>query len=301
MKKLAIKYGIEQNLIVKIDNTSPTLSSAHHEKIVVIDNKIGFCGGFDLSRGKWDTSKHRYNDPRRDQDSEPWHDLHAMIKGPIVWDLAYHFNQRWAYHEVKDEKRIRVMDLKPANFPHQVTDGGTRIVALLTWEGTDKDGGILAWYTNTIRKAKATIYIENQFRFQNEFITKILCKRLQEQKNLKVIVVAEPAYELVPERHRCRTAPDGRADRLDSPPGGTARRAVTTTRIRSARRRRVIHPPAPSARYMSITPSPVDEPGRSVLASPLKSPGLVTLRNWSHEVPTTAPAGLAHPPTPFPV
>ena len=51
-----------------------------------------------------DTSKHRYHDPRRDQDSEPWHDLHAMIKGPIVWDLAYHFNQRWAYHEVKDEK-----------------------------------------------------------------------------------------------------------------------------------------------------------------------------------------------------
>ena len=105
LNKLAIKYGIEQNLIVKIDNTSPTLSSAHHEKIIVIDNKIGFCGGFDLSRGKWDTSKHDYNDPHRDQDSEPWHDLHAMIKGPIVWDLAYHFNQRWAYHEVKDEKK----------------------------------------------------------------------------------------------------------------------------------------------------------------------------------------------------
>jgi phosphatidylserine/phosphatidylglycerophosphate/cardiolipin synthase-like enzyme len=93
LNKLAIKYGIEQNLIVKIDNTSPTLSSAHHEKIIVIDNKIGFCGGFDLSRGKWDTSKHKYNDPRRDRDSEPWHDIHAMIKGPIVWDLAHHFNQ----------------------------------------------------------------------------------------------------------------------------------------------------------------------------------------------------------------
>lgn len=51
LNKLAIKYGIEQNLIVKIDSTSPTLSSAHHEKIIVIDNKIGFCGGFDLSRG----------------------------------------------------------------------------------------------------------------------------------------------------------------------------------------------------------------------------------------------------------
>ncbi len=189
LNKLVKKYGIEQNLIIKIDSTSPTFSSAHHEKIIVIDNKIGFCGGFDLSRGKWDTSKHNYHDPQRDQDSEPWHDCHAMMKGPIVWDLAYHFNQRWAYFEVKDEKKIRAMDLKPTSVPLEALNKDTKIVALRTWEGADKDGGILAWYTNTIRKAKTSIYIENQFPFQNEFITRILCKRLQEQKNLKVIIV----------------------------------------------------------------------------------------------------------------
>jgi phosphatidylserine/phosphatidylglycerophosphate/cardiolipin synthase-like enzyme len=187
LNKLAKKFGIDQNLVVKIDNTSPALSSAHHEKIIVIDNKIGFCGGFDLSGGKWDTSKHDYNDLRRDQYSEPWHDLHAMVQGPIVWDLAYHFNQRWAYHKVKDEKKIRAMNLKPAKFPSE--KGDTKIVALRTWEGNDKDGGILAWYANTIRKAKAIIYIENQFPFQNDFITRILCKRLKEQKSLRVIIV----------------------------------------------------------------------------------------------------------------
>ncbi|HZD34583.1 MAG TPA: phospholipase D-like domain-containing protein [Nitrososphaeraceae archaeon] len=189
LNKLAKKYGIEQNLIVKIDNTSPTLSSAHHEKIIVVDNKIGFCGGLDLSRGKWDTSKHAYNDRHRDQGCEPWHDFHAMIKGPVVWDLAYHFNQRWAYHEVEDKNTILAMDLKPADFTYNGNDGDTKAVALRTWEGIDRDGGILAWYTNTIRKAKSSIYIENQFPFQNEFITRIICKRLKEQKNLKVIIV----------------------------------------------------------------------------------------------------------------
>jgi phosphatidylserine/phosphatidylglycerophosphate/cardiolipin synthase-like enzyme len=189
LNNLVKKYRIEQKLVVKIDNTSPTVSSAHHEKIIVIDNKIGFCGGFDLSRGKWDTSKHEYDDPRRDQDSEPWHDLHAMVKGPIVWDLAYHFNQRWTHHKVKDVNRIRALDLKPANFLYGRDDGDTKAVALRTWEGTDKDGGILAWYTNSIRKAKFSIYVEDQFPFQNEFITRILCKRLHEQKNLKVIIV----------------------------------------------------------------------------------------------------------------
>jgi phosphatidylserine/phosphatidylglycerophosphate/cardiolipin synthase-like enzyme len=189
LNKLAKKYKIEQNLVVKIDNTSPTLSSAHHEKIIVIDNTIGFCGGFDLSRGKWDTSMHEYNNPFRDKESEPWHDTHCMVKGPVVWDLLYHFNERWAYDEFKDEKKVRALNLKPLPVPNRSNIGDTTTVALRTWEGMDRDGGILAWYSNIIRKARDSIYIENQFPFQNEFITRILCKRLQDQKNLRVIVV----------------------------------------------------------------------------------------------------------------
>lgn len=112
-----------------------------------------------------------------------------MVTGPVVWDLTYHFNQRWAYHEIKDEKKVRALNLKPPAIPNRSTPGNTRIVALRTWEGIDKDGGILAWYADTIRRAKDSIYIENQFPFQNEFITRILCRRLNEQKSLRVIVV----------------------------------------------------------------------------------------------------------------
>jgi phosphatidylserine/phosphatidylglycerophosphate/cardiolipin synthase-like enzyme len=189
LSKLARGYKIEQNLVVKIDNTSPTLSSAHHEKIIVIDNAAGFCGGFDLSSGKWDTSMHEYNSPFRDKESEPWHDVHCMVKGPVVWDLTLHFNERWAYDEIKDENEVRALNLKPPPVPNRYNIGNTRTVALRTWEGMDRDGGILAWYSNIIRKAKNSIYIENQFPFQNEFITRILCKRLQDQENLQVIIV----------------------------------------------------------------------------------------------------------------
>ena len=86
LNNLAKKYRIEEKLVVKIDNTSPTVSSAHHEKMIVVDNKIGFCGGFDYSEENG-TSKHEYSDHHRDQDSEPWHDLHAMVKGPYcgIW------------------------------------------------------------------------------------------------------------------------------------------------------------------------------------------------------------------------
>jgi phospholipase D1/2 len=31
---------------------------SHHEKMVLIDQKIGFMGGLDLCFGRWDTNEH---------------------------------------------------------------------------------------------------------------------------------------------------------------------------------------------------------------------------------------------------
>lgn len=33
---------------------------SHHEKCVVIDQRIAFLGGIDLCYGRWDTPEHRY-------------------------------------------------------------------------------------------------------------------------------------------------------------------------------------------------------------------------------------------------
>jgi phosphatidylserine/phosphatidylglycerophosphate/cardiolipin synthase-like enzyme len=42
----------------------------------------------------------------------PWHDVHAMVKGPVVWDLIYHFHQRWVYSQTKDVRQVRDMEIK---------------------------------------------------------------------------------------------------------------------------------------------------------------------------------------------
>ena len=36
---------------------------SHHEKMVVIDQKIGFTGGLDICYGRWDTPQHYIYDP----------------------------------------------------------------------------------------------------------------------------------------------------------------------------------------------------------------------------------------------
>ena len=35
---------------------------AHHEKLVIVDQKIAFVGGIDLCYGRWDNSKHKLTD-----------------------------------------------------------------------------------------------------------------------------------------------------------------------------------------------------------------------------------------------
>lgn len=188
INEIAKRYEMSDRLAVRIDSTAPTLTSAHHEKIVVVDNQVGFCGGLDLSRGKWDTSSHEYDNPLRDVNSELWHDVHLMVSGPVVWDLIYHFHQRWKYSESRDARRVRKLRMK-SNYTNRSNHGNTPVMALRTWNELNRHGGIQAWYAAMFRKAKKSIYIENQFPFQNSFATKLLEKRLLEEPDLKVIIV----------------------------------------------------------------------------------------------------------------
>jgi phosphatidylserine/phosphatidylglycerophosphate/cardiolipin synthase-like enzyme len=220
MRELAKHYGIEDHITIRLDSKAPTLTSGFHEKIAIIDNQIGFCGGQDLSQDKWDTSDHDFDNSLRDQDGEPWHDVNAMIKGPIIWDLIFHFNQRWIYSLTKDIKQVKKAKINSsgsflssslsssaalAPFTNRDNEGNIEISALRTWKQLkgnigDKDdneddgdssssSSVRAWYDTMFRKAKHSIYIEDQFLFQDKIITQILVKRLEEEQDLKVITV----------------------------------------------------------------------------------------------------------------
>ena len=105
---------------------------SHHEKLVIIDQIIGYVGGLDLCWGRWDTHDHpifeeknvkdEYNFPGIDYSNArirdfdkvekyleesckresfevrmPWHDVHSRLIGPVVADIARHFVERWNF------------------------------------------------------------------------------------------------------------------------------------------------------------------------------------------------------------
>lgn len=84
-----------ENIELRFEGTEQLLAS-HHQKTVVVDNKIGFCLGMNMRSADWDSNDNRLFNPLRDPGVYPRHDIGARIEGPCVKDLELNFAERWA-------------------------------------------------------------------------------------------------------------------------------------------------------------------------------------------------------------
>ncbi|MFD7408756.1 phosphatidylserine/phosphatidylglycerophosphate/cardiolipin synthase family protein [Streptomyces sp. NPDC059866] len=72
--------------------------ATHHQKTVVIDDRVAFLGGIDLTYldgDRWDTSEHTARHRHVDRTQKFWHDVHLRLQGPAVEFVRDNFLQRW--------------------------------------------------------------------------------------------------------------------------------------------------------------------------------------------------------------
>jgi len=135
----------------------------HHEKTIVIDDRIAFVGGIDLTS---------FNGDRRDTPDHPprgavgWHDVAARIAGPAVQDVAENFVMRW--------QAITGEALSPIATPSTAGDIEVQVVRTVP-DGTYPrlprgDFRILESYLRALRAAQRFIYLENQFLWSPEIL-----------------------------------------------------------------------------------------------------------------------------------
>lgn len=133
----------------------------HHEKTIVIDDRVAFVGGIDLTKeagDRYDLSNH----PARA--TVGWHDAAARIEGPAVADVAEHFRMRW--HEVTGETLPPVTPCEPAG---EVELQVVRTVPEKIYEAVPRgDFRIAESYVRAFRQARRYIYVENQFLWSPE-------------------------------------------------------------------------------------------------------------------------------------
>jgi phosphatidylserine/phosphatidylglycerophosphate/cardiolipin synthase-like enzyme/uncharacterized membrane protein YdjX (TVP38/TMEM64 family) len=196
---MALRWKTPARLDLCLDDAIP-IGSAHHQKLVVIDDQLAFCGGMDLTLGRWDDCRHEANDPRRrtlgGSPYPPVHDVQLMVEGPAAQAIGDYVRGRWT--RAADEEIPPTPGKAMPVWPDQVRPNFTDVAVALArtepgFAGAPAVTEIERLYDRMIRSARRTIYIENQY-LTSELAAECLAQTLREQAELEAVIVSNHSY-----------------------------------------------------------------------------------------------------------
>lgn len=201
-REFPLFYGLRwrpnSRVQLRYDDTH-RLGGSHHQKVVVIDDRIAFCGGIDLTGERWDTCAHLGSDPRRVHDDKPYapvHDLMLRVTGETAQALGTLARQRWRHVGGKLEEpptpTPRVTGIAPGAAVDAPHARNLRVAVSRTFAPQkETDVGVREveeLYIDMIRAARHSILVENQY-FTAQGIGDALAARLAEPDGPEVVVV----------------------------------------------------------------------------------------------------------------
>ncbi len=186
------------NVDLVLDDTLP-IGSSQHQKLVIVDDNIAFCGGLDLTIRRWDTAAHPFDLPDRCDPAgkpyDPFHDVQAIVDGEAALALSSLVNERWRLAAGESVAESPVGDAWPEGVAvdfEEVAVGISRTVP-----STDEVSGtreVERLFERMIEQAEQTIYIENQY-LTSRNIADRLARQLREKPRLQVLIVAPKSHE----------------------------------------------------------------------------------------------------------
>jgi phosphatidylserine/phosphatidylglycerophosphate/cardiolipin synthase-like enzyme len=188
-----LRWKAHPRITLRLDSKHP-LASSHHQKIVVIDDCIAFCGGIDITEGRWDTRQHKDNDPRRispkGKAMPPWHDATSAFDGPAARAMGDLARDRW--HIASGEDLQPVTDATEC-WPEGLTPTFRDVEVAIARTRPDipeveASFEIEQMYLDLISSAKRVIYAESQY-FASRKIAQAIAKRLIEEDPPEIVIV----------------------------------------------------------------------------------------------------------------
>ncbi|WP_416357423.1 phospholipase D-like domain-containing protein [Aureimonas phyllosphaerae] len=178
---------------LKLDGAHPPLG-AHHMKLLVVDETIAFCGGIDMTTGRWDTREHEENRPGRRSPRGaplgPWHDATSCVTGPAAQALAELARDRWTQatgetlsqlagaHAIWPEGLAVDLEAVRIGIARTAPEFGTRP------QVAEIERATLA----AIGAARDNLYIESQY-FASRKIALAIAERLAEPHGPDIVVI----------------------------------------------------------------------------------------------------------------
>ncbi|MFD1794951.1 phospholipase [Paracoccus aurantiacus] len=195
-----IKLLSPEQVHLAFDGHHP-IGACHHQKIVVIDDSLAFCGGIDVTDGRWDTPEHAPEDQLRTlkngEIAQPWHDVTTAISGPAAAALGGLTRIRWQRAQGKpmDEAFKPGKHLWPDCIKPDFEDID---IAIARTEPPEKDSSITAeieaLYLDSIAAAEDYVYLESQY-FSSDEIAEAVAARLSEKGGPDIVVINPDAAQ----------------------------------------------------------------------------------------------------------
>lgn len=189
----------QKNIVnFRLDRARP-IGGCHHQKVVVIDDAIAFCGGGDISVDRWDSHEHLDNDPRRCMPnghlSAARHEVMMLMDGPAAMALGDLARRRWAEAVGEQCYPVNIPGHDP--WPETVKPDLANVDIGIArtepaWRGAKGVRENESLHLEAIAQAKRLIYLENQY-VTSPLIVAALAARLEEPDGPEVVIVSTGA------------------------------------------------------------------------------------------------------------
>ena len=157
-----------------------TLNFRNHRKISVVDGKVGFTGGINV------TDKYIHGDTRNGR----WYDIHVRVEGPAVASLNAVFLMDWYYGSEDGEL------LSDIYFPPMKKIGDT--IAQVVHSGPDTSfSSVQQQYFQLINRANKYVYIANSYVIPGEAILLALKTAAISGKDVRLLLPKNSDSKLV--------------------------------------------------------------------------------------------------------
>ena len=201
------RSGPEHPRLHMISDDVHPVGGSQHQKIVAVDGQIAWCGGFDLSKWRWDTHAHSAEDERRrDPDGTlypPFHDIQALVDGDAAAALMELFLERWQRAGGEDIRELSGIDQVrqrhaegsapsdpwPEGMEVQLHNARVGIARTLPKYGDHAEvREVERLYLDMIVQSREMLYIENQY-LSSRIIRDALCDSLEQDSGPQILMI----------------------------------------------------------------------------------------------------------------
>lgn len=156
------------------------INNRDHRKIVVVDGRVAFTGGINIS-STYESSSATRPGPEEGRD-KAWRDTHVEIEGPVATQFQALFLSTWT----RAGGRIDKVD--PRFFPPPQPSGSELVAAVATDADDKSETRIYATYLAAVRHATHRLWLTNAYFAPNKEFRRALIDAAQRGVDVRLIV-----------------------------------------------------------------------------------------------------------------